>query len=84
MEFSVRIWSLCVQVWKHYKGNTMADKHMKKYKATESFDVDAFNDFEGLGNASHSKLCRGEIVKLDFEPTALIKNKMIKEVKGDK
>tara|TARA_R100000963_G_C4537880_1_gene36348 strand:- start:32 stop:340 length:309 start_codon:yes stop_codon:yes gene_type:complete len=84
MEFSVRIWSLFVQVWKHYKGNTMADKHMKKYKATESFDVDAFNDFEGLGNSNHSKLCRGEIVELDFEPTALIKNKMLKEVKGDK
>jgi len=30
---------------------------MKKYKATESFDVDAFNDFEGLGNENHSNLC---------------------------
>ena len=60
----------------------MADKNTKKYKATESFDVDAFNDFEGLGNANHSKLCRGEIVELDFEPTALVKNKMLQEVGG--
>ncbi|MDP6755870.1 MAG: hypothetical protein QF769_07075 [Candidatus Marinimicrobia bacterium] len=56
---------------------------IKKYKATESFDVDAFNDFEGLGNENHSKLSKGEVVKLKNEPTALIKNKMIKEV-GDK
>ena len=62
----------------------MADKNIKKYKANESFDVDAFNDFEGLGNANHSKLCRGEVVELDFEPTALIKNKMLQEVGGKK
>ena len=62
----------------------MADKNKKKYKATESFDVDAFNDFEGLGNANHSKLCRGEVVELDFEPTPLIKNKMLQEVGGKK
>jgi len=57
---------------------------MKKYKATESFDVDAFNDFEGLGNENHSKLCRGESVELSEAPKKLIKNKMIKEVNGDK
>ena len=57
---------------------------MKKYKATESFDVDAFNDFEGLGNEKHAKLCRGESVKLSEAPKKLIKNKMIKEVNGDK
>jgi len=62
----------------------MADKNTKKYKATESFDVDAFNDFEGLGNANHSKLCRCQVVELDFEPTALIKNKMLQEVGGKK
>jgi len=54
----------------------------KKYKATESFDVDAFNNFEGLGNENHSKLSRGEVVELKKEPTALIKNKMIKEAGG--
>jgi|TARA_R110000824_G_scaffold118516_1_gene270803 hypothetical protein len=57
---------------------------MKKYKATKSFDVDAFNDFEGLGNENHSKLCRGESVELSEAPKKLIKNKMIKEVNGDK
>ena len=56
---------------------------MKKYKATESFDVDAFNDFEGLGNENHAKLSRGETVELDFEPIVLVKNKMLKEL-GDK
>ena len=57
---------------------------MKKYKATESFDVNAFNDFEGLGNENHAKLCRGESVELAEAPKKLIKNKMIKEVNGDK
>ena len=56
---------------------------IKKYKATKSFDVDAFNDFEGLGNENHSKLSKGEVVELKNEPTALIKNKMIK-ISGDK
>jgi hypothetical protein len=56
----------------------------KKYKATESFDVKAFDDFEGLGNENHAKLCRGESVKLAEAPKKLIKNKMIKEVNGDK
>ena len=56
---------------------------IKKYKATKSFDVDAFNDFEGLGNENHAKLSKGEVVELKNEPTALIKNKMIKKV-GDK
>ena len=62
----------------------MIDKKGKKYKATKSFDVDAFNDFEGLGNANHSKLCRGETVELSEAPKKLIKNKMLKEVNGDK
>ena len=62
----------------------MDSKKKRKYKATKSFDVDAFNDFEGLGNANHSKLSRGEVVELNNEPTALIKNKMIEEVGGKK
>ncbi len=61
----------------------MTNKKMKKYIATESFDVDAFNDFEGLGNENHTKLSRGETVELDFEPIVLVKNKMLKEL-GDK
>ena len=61
----------------------MIDKKGKKYKATKSFDVDAFNDFEGLGNENHTKLSRGETVELDFEPIVLVKNKMLKEL-GDK
>ena len=63
----------------------MADKPTgsgKKYKATSDFDVDAFNDFEGLGNENHSKLCRGEAVVLTDPPKKLINNNMIKEVGG--
>ena len=61
----------------------MTDKKVtQKYKATSAFDVDAFNNFEGLGNENHTKLCRGKTVELDFEPTALIKNKMIEKVGG--
>jgi len=61
----------------------MTDKKVtQKYKATSTFDVDAFNNFEGLGNENHTKLCRGETVELNFEPTALIKNKMIEKVGG--
>ena len=57
-------------------------KSGKKYKATSSFDVDAFNDFEGLGNENHSKLCRGESVELTSPPKKLLDNKMIEEIGG--
>jgi len=56
----------------------------KKYKATSKFDVDAFNDFDGLGNENHTKLCRGETVELTEEPKALLIKKMIEEVGGKK
>tara|TARA_Y100001963_G_scaffold13317_1_gene16624 strand:+ start:1877 stop:2074 length:198 start_codon:yes stop_codon:yes gene_type:complete len=65
----------------------MAKKeHMKgkKYKATSTFDVNAFNNFEGLGNENHAKLTRGEIVTMEDVPKNLIKNKMIEEVGGKK
>jgi len=55
-----------------------------KYKATSAFDVDAFNNYEGLGQDNQAKLSQGKIVELDFEPTELIKNKMIEKAKGDK
>ena len=55
-------------------------KSGKKYKATSSFDVNAFNDFEGLGNENHSRLCRGETVELSDPPKTLLDNKMIEEV----
>ncbi len=55
-----------------------------KYKATSAFDVDAFDNYEGLGQDNHAKLLQGKIVELDFEPTKLIKNKMIEKAKGDK
>ena len=54
-----------------------------KYKATSAFDVDAFDNYEGLGQDNHAKLLQGKIVELDFEPTKLIKNKMIEKAKGD-
>jgi hypothetical protein len=57
-------------------------KVVKKYKATEKFDVDAFNDFEGLGNAKHTLLSRGEVVELEEAPKKLIDNKMIEQVGG--
>ena len=61
----------------------MTDKKVtQKYKATSAFDVDDFNNFEGLGNENHTKFCRGETVELNFEPRALIKNKMIEKVGG--
>ena len=59
-------------------------KSIKKYKATSSFDVNAFNDFEGLGNENHSKLCRGETVELTDPPKTLLDNKMIEEIGGKK
>ena len=55
-----------------------------KYKATSAFDVDAFNNYEGLGQDNHARLSRGEKVELDFAPTELIKNKMVEKAKGDK
>ena len=59
-------------------------KSGKKYKATEIFDVNAFNDFEGLGNENHAKLCRGEAVELIDAPEKLLENKMIEEIGGKK
>ena len=59
-------------------------KSGKKYKDTSSFDVNAFNDFEGLGNENHSRLCRGETVELSDPPKTLLDNKMIEEVGGKK
>ena len=63
----------------------MAEKQVKsgkKYKATSTFDVNAFNDFEGLGNENHTKLCRGETVELKDPPKTLLDNKMIEEAGG--
>jgi len=65
----------------------MAEKTIKsgkKYKATSTFDVNAFNDFEGLGNENHAKLCRGETVELSDAPEKLLENKMIEEIGGKK
>ena len=59
-------------------------KSGKKYKATSIFDVNAFNDFEGLGNKNHAKLCRGESVELSEPPKKLLNNKMIEEIGGKK
>ena len=61
-----------------------APKSGKKYKATSTFDVNAFNDFEGLGNENHAKLCRGETVELIGVPEKLLENKMIEEIGGKK
>ena len=61
-----------------------ATKSGKKYKATSGFDVNAFSDFEGLGNENHSKLCRGETVELTDPPKTLLDNKMIEEIGGSK
>ena len=53
-----------------------------KYKATPAFDVDAFDNYKGLGNKNHAKFTRGETVELEVEPTGLIKSKMITKVGG--
>ena len=53
-----------------------------KYKATPAFDVDAFDNYKGLGNENHAKLSRGNTVELEVEPTELIALKMIKKVGG--
>tara|TARA_X000001388_G_C2169399_1_gene99195 strand:+ start:118 stop:297 length:180 start_codon:yes stop_codon:yes gene_type:complete len=58
-------------------------KNKKKYQATSTFNVDAFDNYKGLGNDNHAKLCKGKMVELDFEPTELLKNKMLKTV-GEK
>jgi len=55
-----------------------------KYKATSVFDVDAFDNYKGLGQDNHAKLLQGKNVELDFTPTELIENKMITKIKGDK
>ena len=55
-----------------------------KYKATPQFDVNAFNNYEGLGADNCAKLYKGKTVELDAEPVELIKKKMIIKVKGDK
>ena len=47
-----------------------------KYKATPAFDVDAFDNYKGLGQDNYSKLAKGKSVELDFEPAELIKLKM--------
>ena len=53
-----------------------------KYKATPAFDVDAFDNYKGLGNENHAKLAKGETVELEVEPTELIKLKMITKTGG--
>ena len=65
----------------------MAEKTIKsgkKYKATSSFNVDALDDYHGLGNSNHAKLCRGESVELTNASKELLDNKMIEEVGGSK
>ena len=59
-------------------------KKKEKYKATAAFDVDAFDNYKGLGIDNHAKLSKGKVVELDFEPTELLENKMLSKVKGDK
>ena len=39
-----------------------------KYKATKIFDVDAFNNYEGLGFDNCAKLSKGKTVALETEP----------------
>jgi len=55
-----------------------------KYKATSAFDVDAFDNYKGLGQDNHAKLLQGKIVELDNVPAELLENKMIEKAKGDK
>jgi len=59
-------------------------KKKGKYKATAAFDVDAFDNYKGLGRDNHARLSQGKVVELDFEPTELLQNKMLSKVKGDK
>ena len=59
-------------------------KTKEKYKATKDYDVDAFDNYEGLGADNHAKLSRGKVVELESEPVELITKKMIIKVKGGK
>ena len=61
----------------------MANKK-ERYKATAAFDVDAFDNYKGLGQDNYAKLSKGKIVELDFAPDELIKNKMLIKAKGEK
>ena len=59
-------------------------KRKEKYKSTKDYDVDAFDNYEGLGADNHAKLSRGKVVELESEPVELINKKMIIKVKGGK
>ena len=59
-------------------------KSGKKYKATSIFNVDALDNYHGLGNENHARLCRGEVIEITDLPKELINNKMIEEVGGKK
>ena len=56
----------------------------KKYKATSKFDVDAHDNFEGLGADNAAALRNGKSVELENPPKKLIDNKSIEEVGGKK
>ena len=55
----------------------------KKYKATKIFNVNAFDNYQGLGADNCAMLYKGKVVELEKEPKELIKNKMIEKV-GEK
>tara|TARA_Y100000593_G_scaffold23086_1_gene45834 strand:- start:283 stop:456 length:174 start_codon:yes stop_codon:yes gene_type:complete len=56
-----------------------------KYIKTDKFhELDAMNNYQGLGQDNFQAFERGEEVELDNAPSALISGKYIEEVKGKK
>ena len=62
----------------------MSESKKRKFKATKKFDVNAHDNYKGLGQDNHARLSKGGTVELEIEPGELIKNKMIEEVGGKK
>jgi len=56
---------------------------MKKYKATDIYNVDMHSDWGGLGYENNKKFLNGETVDLNPEiAKPFIDNKMLEEAKG--
>tara|TARA_B100002019_G_C20979761_1_gene455215 strand:- start:17 stop:190 length:174 start_codon:yes stop_codon:yes gene_type:complete len=57
---------------------------MKYIKTDKFYELNAMNNFQGLGQENLEALERGEEVELEQAPEHLISGKYIEEVKGKK
>ena len=58
---------------------------VNKYKATDTYNVNMFNDFEGIGYKNHVELKNGNTVALENSVAKpFVDNKMLEQVKGEK